>query len=211
MRLTPLEAVLNRNIAASAAARKLCRQLEGKVLAVQLSGLPLSISFRSDGERMALDTATGDAAAKLTGSPFAFLRMAGSAPESALRSGAVHIEGDAEVAQAFSELLQHARPDLEEELSRIVGDVAAHQIGNAARSALAFGRRATDTFGRNVAEYLQEEGRDVPSRTEADEFVAGVDKIRDDVDRLEARLALFEAQRAPLRTPPVDASKQVKP
>ena len=118
-------------------------------------------------------------------------QLAGAKPEAALRSGAVHIEGDAEVAQTFSELLKHARPDLEEELSKVIGDVAAHQIGNAARSVFAFGRRAADTFTQNVAEYLQEEGRDLPSRTEAEEFVAGVDKLRDDVDRLEAKLELL--------------------
>jgi ubiquinone biosynthesis protein UbiJ len=199
MRLTPLESVLNRNIAASSAARKLCRQLEGKTLAMHLTGVPLNIQFRSDGERMSLDTAQGEANATLSGSPLSFLRLAGPSPESALRSGAVHIEGDAEVAQAFSELLKHARPDLEEELSRVVGDVAAHQIGNVARSALAFGRRASDTFARNVAEYLQEEGRDLPTRVEADEFIAGVDAIRDDVDRLEARIALLEARRLPAK------------
>jgi ubiquinone biosynthesis accessory factor UbiJ len=199
MRLTPLESVLNRNIAASSAARKLCRRLEGKTLAMHLTGVPLNIQFRSDGERMSLETAQGTANATLSGSPLSFLRLAGPSPESALRSGAVHIEGDAEVAQAFSELLQHARPDLEEELSRVVGDVAAHQIGNFARSALAFGRRASDTLARNVAEYLQEEGRDLPTRIEADEFIAGVDALRDDVDRLEARLALLEARRLPAK------------
>jgi ubiquinone biosynthesis protein UbiJ len=199
MRLTPLESVLNRNIAASSAARKLCRQLEGKTLAMHLTGVPLNIQFRCDGERMSLDTAQGAANATLSGSPLSFLRLAGPSPESALRNGAVHIEGDAEVAQAFSELLKHARPDLEEELSRVVGDVAAHQIGNIARSALAFGRRASDTFARNVAEYLQEEGRDLPTRIEADEFIAGVDAIRDDVDRLEARLVLLEARRLPAK------------
>lgn len=195
MRLTPLESVLNRNIAGSSAARALCRRLTGKVLALQFVGVPLHISFSSDGERMTLDTAAPqDAAATLSGTPFAFMRLAGAAPETALRNGSVHIEGDAEVAQTFSELLQQARPDLEEELSRLVGDVAAHQIGNVARSVLAFGRRASDTLAQNVAEYLQEEGRDLPSRTEADEFIADVDKLRDDTERLAARLALIEAR-----------------
>jgi ubiquinone biosynthesis protein UbiJ len=120
------------------------------------------------------------------------MQLAGATPQTALRSGAVHIEGDAEVAQTFSELLQHARPDLEEELSRVVGDVTAHQVGNAARSALAFGRRAADTFAQNVAEYLQEEGRDLPTRIEADEFITAVDKLRDDVERFDARLAHLE-------------------
>ena len=193
MRLTPLESVLNRNIAGSSIARGLCKRLEGKALNVRFNGLPLSLNFRSDGERMVLDTAATDAAnATLTGTPLSFLQLASPQPERALRSGAIHIEGDAEVAQTFSELLKHTRPDLEEELSRVIGDVAAHQVGNVARSALAFGKRAADTFAQNVSEYLQEEGRDLPTRVEADEFVAGVDQLRDDVERLEARIAHFE-------------------
>jgi len=164
---------------------------------VRLTGLPLEIYFHSDGERMTLDTSRAEAAnATLTGTPLSLLQLAGATPEAALRTGAVHIEGDAEVAQTFSELLKNARPDLEEELSRVIGDVAAHQIGNVARSALQFGRRTLDTDALNVGEYLQEEGRDLPTRIEADEFMAGVDKLRDDAERLEARLALLEARQA---------------
>lgn len=195
MRLIPLESLLNRNIAASSAARGLCRRLDAKVLAVHLQGGP-SLYFRSQGERMRLDTRCEAAPdATLSGTPLSLMRLAGSMPEAALRSGAVHIEGDAEVAQTFSELLAHARPDLEEELSHVIGDVAAHQVGRAARSALAFARHAADTLAQNLSEYLQEEGRDVPSRTEAEEFTAGVDRLRDDVDRLEARIALLERGR----------------
>jgi ubiquinone biosynthesis accessory factor UbiJ len=196
MRLTPLESVLNRNIAASSAARALCQRLDAKVMALHIEGLPLSIYFKSQGEHMSLDTQhEGAPNATLSGTPLSLLRMAGPAPEAALRTGNVHIEGDAEVAQTFSELLKHARPDLEEELSRVIGDVAAHHVGNVARSALGFARRAADTLAQNVSEYLQEEGRDVPSRTEAEEFITGVDTLRDDVDRLEARLALLERKR----------------
>jgi ubiquinone biosynthesis protein UbiJ len=196
MRLQPFEAVLNRNIAASATARQLCQQLDGKTLALHVTGTPVSIFFRGTADRMHLDTrASGTATATLSGTPLSLLRLAGARPEAAVRGGDVHIEGNAEVAQIFSELLKNARPDLEEELSRLIGDVAAHQIGNVARSALAFGRRAADTFAQNVAEFLQEESRDLPTRTEADEFVAGVDRVRDDVDRLEARLRLLEQRR----------------
>jgi ubiquinone biosynthesis accessory factor UbiJ len=197
MRLTPLESLLNRNIAASAAARSLCKRLDAKVLAVHMAGLPLSIYFRSQGESMVLDTQhEGEPNATLSGTPLSFLRLVGPSPEAAFRGGSVHIQGDAEVAQAFSELLKQARPDVEEELSRVIGDVAAHQVGNIARSALSFARRASETLHQNVAEYLQEESRDLPSRTEADEFIAGVDKLRDDADRLAARLALLEKKRA---------------
>jgi len=197
MRLTHLETLLNRNIAASSAARSLCRRLDGKVLALHVQGLPLSLYFRAETDRMHLATDhEGEAHASLSGSPLSLLRLAGQAPEGAVRTGSIQIHGDAEVAQTFSELLRQARPDMEEELSRIIGDVAAHQLGNAARSLVDFARRGSDTFARNVAEYLQEEGRDAPSRTETEEFMLGVDTLREDVDRLAARLELLERQRS---------------
>jgi len=197
MRLSPLESILNRNIADSAAARALCKQLEGRVLALHMDGLPLSLFFHSDGERMTIDTRQAQPpSATLSGTPLAFLRLAGPQPEAAIRGGAIHIEGNAEVAQAFSELLKRAQPELEEELARVIGDVAAHQLGNVARAALAFGRRTADTMTQNIAEFLQEESRDLPTRTEADEFNVGVDTLRDDVERLEARLALLQKRLA---------------
>ena len=98
------------------------------MLALHVDGVPLSVYFKSHGEHMTLHTDhEGTPDATLSGTPLSLLRLAGPAPEAALRGGAVHIEGDAEVAQTFSELLKAAQPDLEEELSRVVGDVAAHQ------------------------------------------------------------------------------------
>ena len=99
--------------------------------------------------------------------------------------------------QSKSPLLEAAKPDLEEELSRFTGDAAAHYVARFAREAADFGRRAGDIFARNVSEYLTEESRDVPSRLEAEEFIEGVDRLREAVDRLEARVAA--AERAPGR------------
>lgn len=192
--LTPFETLLNRNIAASAAARALCARLEGRVLALHAEGLPFSIFFKASADRMDLTSAyEGTPSATLSGTPLSFLRLLGPQPEAALRTGSVHIQGDAEVAQTFSELLKAARPDLEEELSRVIGDVAAHQIGNVARSLAGFAQRTVTTFTQNVSEFLQEEGRDVPSRTEAEDFIRDVDRLRDDVDRIEARIDRLNA------------------
>ncbi len=197
MRLTPLEAILNRNISGAARARQLSAQLEGRVLALRATGAPVNLYFSVMAERITLSTDyEGVPHATLSGTPLALLRLVGPSPESALRMRSVHIEGDAEIAQRFSELLEEARPDFEEELSRVIGDFAAHQVGNVARGALDFARRASDAFTQNVAEYFQEESRDLPNRTEADEFIAGVDDLRESVDRLEVRIALLEKRLA---------------
>jgi ubiquinone biosynthesis protein UbiJ len=47
---------------------------------------------------------------------------------------------------------------------------------------------------RNVAEYLAHEQRDLVSRSEADPFLRGVDSLREDVDRLAARIDLLTRQ-----------------
>lgn len=202
MLLAALESSLNRNIAASSAARALCLRLQGKTLRVQLTGVPPRFGqfvLRAHADRLQLsDKPLDHADASLSGSPLGLLNLASQRNAASLSGNSVRIEGDAEVAQAFSELLKHAKPELEEELSRIVGDVAAHQLGNTARSLLGFARRVGDTSLQNVGEYLSEESRDVPSRTEADEFTVGVDTLRDDVARFEARLnVLLRKQQAP--------------
>ena len=46
----------------------------------------------------------------------------------------VHIEGDVQLAAEVNWLVDHVRWDIEEDLSRMVGDVPAHAVGQAARS-----------------------------------------------------------------------------
>lgn len=196
MLLGQLEATLNRNLAASSVARDLCARLNGKSLRVRLTGLAMEFKIDSYGDRLALTRDASDAAADatLSGSLLGLMNLLGAQPEAAVRGGSVHIEGDAEVAQAFRDLLKQARPEFEEELSRYVGDVAAHQAGNFIRGTMQFGKRAADTLAQNLGEYLQEEGRDAAHRIELEEFHAAVDTLRNDVERADAKLALLEQQ-----------------
>lgn len=195
MLLSSLEALLNRSLADSSSAQALCRRLEGRTLAIHVTGTPVSLCFRSTGEQLVLSATPGLAAdATITGTPLALAGLVARRPESQVRTGAVRIEGDAEVAQSFQQLLKASRPDAEEELSRLVGDAAAYQVGSLARGVFRFGQRAIDTFGQNLAEYLQEESRDVPTRLELDEFATDVDRLRDAVERVAARIDIAERQ-----------------
>jgi ubiquinone biosynthesis protein UbiJ len=195
--LRPLESVLNRNVAGSARARGLLGQVAGHSLELRLTATPLRLRFVADAERVSiLPGGEQPADAVIEGTPFALARLAIGDPAQSIRAGGAQLSGDAEVAQGFQKLFAAAQPDFEEELSRITGDVAAHHLANLARGALDFGRRARDTFAQNVAEYLTEEGRDVPARIEVDEFLDGVDRLREAADRLDARIAAIERTRS---------------
>ncbi len=92
----------------------------------------------------------------------------------------------------YRELFILARPDPEEELSRWIGDLPARRLSQLGNHALEFARRTRRTAGANIAEYLQEEGRDLVNKTELDEFLRGVDDVRETADRIETRLERLE-------------------
>jgi ubiquinone biosynthesis protein UbiJ len=192
----PIESLLNRNIAGSTPARALLQRLEGRSLEVRAEPTPLRIRFSvADGRISAGSGGGAEPDAVIAGSPLSLATLAGPEPEDRIRQGEVHISGDAETAQLFQKLFKAARPDFEEELSRLLGDAAAHHFARAARGALDFGRRAFDTFTRNMGEFLTEESRDLPTRPEVDAWIEHVDRLREDVDRFEGRLALLEKRR----------------
>ena len=194
--LRQLAAIFNRNIAQSGRARALAEQLEGRSLALRLEATALSFFFIVRDGRMTIETQhEGEADATLAGTPLALLSLVGPGAADRLRGSAIRIAGDAEVAQRFQELLQQAQPDFEEELAGIFGDVAAHQMANFARGLFDWGRKAADSLALNVSEYLQEEGRDVPTRIELEEFLEAVDHLREAADRADARLSRLEARR----------------
>lgn len=191
--LRPLESLLNRNIAGSSRARGLLAQVTGRSLEIRVTATPFCVRIDAAADRISIGrggAATADAT--IEGTPLALARLAAPDATQAFRSGGLQMTGDAEVAQGFQKLFAAAQPDFEEELSRITGDAFAHHLASLAHSAMKFGLKARDTFVQNIAEYLTEEGRDVPAKFEVDEFLAGVDAIREATDRLEARIERLE-------------------
>jgi ubiquinone biosynthesis protein UbiJ len=194
--LRPVASVLDRNIRATTPARELCHKLAGTVVAVRVRNTALAAWFVVGEDKLEL-TADCDAEpdVAISGSLLTLARMAGESGTSALRDGSLELTGDPHLADDFQKLLAYARPDIEEELSGVVGDVVAHRLGDFARGVGSWSRDARSTMGANIREYLQEEGRDAPSRYEVDRFADKVSTLRDDVDRLEARLDHLQGER----------------
>ena len=168
-------------------------ELAGKRLAIQISGTPWEsrpIVVESNGHSLGLASPPADAS--IIGAPLALLALLRGEPEALIRRGDVRIEGDPQLAQRFRELGQLLAPDLEQGLSRLVGRSVAHVLVGAARGAAHSGRTAAWTSVRNLAEYLAHESGDLVSRREAEHFLRGVEQLREQLDRLEARLTHLE-------------------
>jgi ubiquinone biosynthesis protein UbiJ len=190
-----IENLLNRNLPRSPRARELASSLVGKRVRVEARGLgwvliveSLNTSIRLTRESMEGQPPDAD----ISGTLLNLAALAGSHPEEVIQRGDVTIRGDAEVAQKFRELAMLLKPDVEEELSRLIGDTPAHQALRLVRLATGFGRRAAKTGVRNVAEYLAHERGDLVPRAEAEDFYRGVERLREDLDRIDARARLLE-------------------
>jgi ubiquinone biosynthesis protein UbiJ len=198
--LAAVEALLNRGVQASMPTSALARRLDATSLRVDIDGV-LPIRASVTGGRLSLvaadrspePAASEQVNATIAGSPFALLQLAArGGVSSKIRHTPAQVRGDAEIANLYRQLFAMARPDMEEELSRIVGDLAARRLSQFARQTAAWVRRARRTAGENIAEYLQEESRDLVNKTELEEFLQGVDMLRETADRVEARIARLE-------------------
>jgi ubiquinone biosynthesis protein UbiJ len=187
-----IERELNRLIADSTAARAHLARLAGTSFAVHVEGLGLTAVLHSDGVSLRVDAEAAAATATLRATPLDLVKLARAEGASAVKRTQASLTGDLQVAERYAELLKLARPDLEGEAAKWLGDVPAHALGNAVRDATAWLARARAALRMNTAEYLQEESRAVPAPLEAQAFYADVEKLRDDVERAAARLSLLE-------------------
>jgi len=195
--IATVEALLNRGVHASMQATALAGRLAGTAMRLDIEGMA-SIRISVVRGRLSLIGAgsSPDSEARdpvdaiIAGSPRALLRLSGATGLG--RGAGVVVSGDAEIANSYRELLAVARPDFEEELSRLIGDVPARRISQLALKTVEWARKAGRTAGENIAEYLQEESRDLVNKTELDEFLQGVDTLRETADRVDARIARLE-------------------
>src|SRR3954464_6387326 len=189
-----IENLLNRNLPRSPRAGELAEALRGKTVRIEARGLGWVVCVESLGTSVRLAKSAGERApdAEISGSLMNLAALSGSHPEEVIRRGDVAIRGDAEVAQKFRELAMLLKPDVEEELSKLIGDTPAHQALRFVRGLAGAGRRAATTSVRNAAEYLAHESRDLVPRAEAEDFYRSVERLREDLDRLEARAQVLE-------------------
>jgi len=194
-----LDHAVARALADSPRATELIEALRGRRLSIQVTGTPLRALIESTGSTLKLlhlAPAAGDPAAHadatIIGAPLSLLALTGDDPQAVIRRGDARIEGDAEIAQQFRELGLLLRPDLESGIARLLGRSGAHIAMRGLRAAADWTRTAAWTQVRNTAEYLAHESGDLVSRPEAEHYLRGVEQLREQLDRLEARLQIIE-------------------
>lgn len=140
-----------------------------------------------------LEPAAGRAPAVTIAVPLATLpRLLARDPQA--RRG-VTVTGNVGLAADLEYLFANLHWDVEADLGRLVGDIAAHRIGRAGRAAAALPGAVARSVARSSRQFLTEEQPLLARPDDVSAFVDEIDHLRDDADRLENRIARLEAAR----------------
>lgn len=101
----------------------------------------------------------------------------------------IKIDGDAHLVAEISKVLQHMRWDVEEDLSKVVGDIAAYKMGEVSKKTFAEAKKQSINLAEMLSEYWQEEKNILAKKRHVEQFNADVDTLKSDVARIEKRLA----------------------
>jgi ubiquinone biosynthesis protein UbiJ len=180
----PAASALNHVLRSAPLAMERLRKHAGRTAAFHVGPVTLAFTIQTTGEvAAAIPGAARDLDARL--SPFLLLRLAAH-EEAAFRE--IEMQGDMVLGQDISFLARNLTWDVEDDLSRVVGDIAAHRIVAAARGAREWGRDASLRVAQGAAEYWTEESPLIATRVKIDSFVVGVAELRDAVERLAKRV-----------------------
>ena len=196
-----LEAALNRALALDGDTRAALKPLHGQRVALTLTSPPMALQVQVDGDALRVGPVDADAEPDLgvrttLGALLGQLpRLLDPAARDAAPVGKLRIEGDAELARRLQQLARRFDPDWQQPFVALFGEVIGVQVAKAVSAGLQQAQVAGRNLAESAAEFVTEESRDVVSKAELDAFHDDVDALRDDVERIAAKLVRLQRER----------------
>ncbi len=197
--LRPLNALLRRE---DWARERLSRHA-GKSVRLLAGPIKVDLAIQSDGLLGACDPAiVPDVTLTVAADRLSSLPQILRSRDPANLADVMHVQGDAGLANVVSDLARDLRWDPEDDLARLVGDVAATRLMDGGRRAAAGLHQAAARMADNMAEYLTQESAMMASRPAFDDWSARLAQLDGKLNELEARVAAraFPAGQSPART-----------
>jgi ubiquinone biosynthesis protein UbiJ len=186
--LASAEKMLNAALRYDPATRIGLAQLEGKILAVQITAPALQFFIMPmDDELRLMGNWDGDADTRITGSLLALAQLSQTEIHN-LKGSGVTVMGDLSLLADLQRLVKNLDIDWEEMLSQFTGDIVGHQAAQLIRAKLGWAKDSAKNAQRLTGEFLTEELKILPGKPELEDFYRQVDDLRLAVDRAAARV-----------------------
>ncbi len=190
--LQPAEFLLNQALEADQESRQQLHDFDNQVLALEVTDLALHITVHITDARLKLDNkAAVDAELTLSGDSAALINLARD-PDS-LFSSAITLHGNVRLAKQLQDWLQQFDFDWEALLARVTGQTLAYPLAQLFRAGFSTLRDNQQALMQTTAEYLREESRLLPDKSEVRLHLEAVDTLQADVERLGARIKRLQS------------------
>lgn len=186
--LAGAEKIINAALAYDPGTRIALAALEPQILAINISTPAVRVYLvpRATGIKL-LGYCEDAVTTELQGSLPALITLLKSDRVNFKDSG-VQVIGSSQFLAQLQKILKNLDIDWEELLSQMVGDIAGHQAANILRVKLQWASDRVSNVERLGSEFLTEEIKALPSKSELEYFYQQVDEIQLDVDRVAARI-----------------------
>ena len=156
-----------------------------KVIAIEISRLKIIFKVNESGLLQALDESEEfDCIIKLTVNDFINQLVNNN-------NGNISIEGDLDLANQVSQVLKKVEWDVEDDLSKYIGDIPAIQTTKVLKKIVTNSKKNISNITGSLLEYWQEENKILTKKINVEIFNSEVDKIVEDTDRLEAKIKII--------------------
>ena len=190
-----LEDLVNRALDLDPGSRLRLNALQGRSVLVKVQFPPLDILIHLDLDKVRLTPLESHenpaADTTVAASSLTLLRQLLKLREP-FSVGELQITGNTALLQELHAIAGTLDIDWESALSRLVGDAAAHQIGEGLKGFFRFATQAASDIFNNTTTYLRESGQWFPPRWQVEDYIEEVQDLRSDIERFEARLAVVK-------------------
>jgi ubiquinone biosynthesis protein UbiJ len=192
-----LETALNHTVSLDPDTQQRLATLNGRSVQLHLRGPEIALAVTVEDARLKVGPPQDDSQLKVAATPGSLLAMMFRRDDDGIAPGKVEIAGDADLARRLEKLASTFQPDFEEAFARSFGDVLGVPLAQAIARALRHARESAAHFTEDGADWLRDEARLTPAMGEVDDFLDGVDALRERTERLEARLARLRQRKGP--------------
>lgn len=190
--LTALEKTINHLLCWDHHIAMKMEPLEHKIIRIELSEFKQHFYMIADPPQILLQShCQRPADLSISGNLSAFVEMS-SQPQHL--PAAIHITGNAQLAQQFQQFFAAIDLDWEEQLSKLAGDVVTTEVASAIQQLRQSIKHGLKSFANNTTEYLQQESQLLPSQHMTEQYCQDVDQLRHRIARFELRLKRIEIQ-----------------
>lgn len=188
--LKAIEAIINQAIKLDPLARQRLEKLAGKRFRIESTEPVADVLIEIDEQTISIIPPDDQpVTSHLTGDLSAFTKlMSADDKAAALINADLRLQGDSQLLIELQEILSHMEFDWEYHLAQHIGDLPAHMIGKVGRNSANWIKHTQPVFMRHLKEYILEEAKLSPSKSELDGFITMIQNLDEQVERLEAKI-----------------------